>query len=333
MAFSQIPKIESYQFYLDLAIKRAQKKLSGTSLEGKYLDKIKKREELRLQIVYEELKEKIVAILKSFPSFDSLTPFYDQLTRITIDVSATKKSLGALQWAKGKLQEFTHLYKRKIKNSREKEDLEKHKKEFFGRITSVLKQVKNDLELLEHARYIIREYPTIKSNIFTLCICGFPNVGKSTLLSKITTATPEIADYSFTTKQLNLGYTAIGHNKIQVIDTPGTLNRIDKMNAVEQQAYLVMKYVADVIVYVFDFSTQSTADGEDQKKLFQVVLDYQKPILCYIGKADLLTSQQLNTAVQTIKLLVKEVDIVDNSQQLMEKLNKYVKTSAHSLTK
>ena len=45
----------------------------------------------------------------------------------------------------------------------------------------------------------MKDYPTIKTSLFTVAICGFPNVGKTTLLSKMTPSEPEISNYSFTT--------------------------------------------------------------------------------------------------------------------------------------
>lgn len=55
-------------------------------------------------------------------------------------------------------------------------------------------------------------------------LLGFPNVGKSTLLSKVSKAQPKIANYHFTTLEPNLGVVALpGINPFVIADIPGII--------------------------------------------------------------------------------------------------------------
>ncbi|WP_185865848.1 GTPase ObgE [Blattabacterium cuenoti] len=56
-------------------------------------------------------------------------------------------------------------------------------------------------------------------------LIGFPNTGKSTLLSVITRAKPKIANFSFTTKTPNLGVVKMNFDSFLVADIPGIIEK------------------------------------------------------------------------------------------------------------
>lgn len=54
-------------------------------------------------------------------------------------------------------------------------------------------------------------------------LVGMPNVGKSSFLSVVTSATPEVADYHFTTLQPMLGIATVGDSSFTIADIPGLI--------------------------------------------------------------------------------------------------------------
>ena len=209
-----------------------------------------------------------------------------------------KRSLGSVKWARDKISSFIDMQSKHIKRCPDLEKVNKIRREAYGRVSSVMKQIRNELEYLEAARKTMKSFPSIKQ-MFTVCVFGFPNIGKTTLLSKITKSKPEIKDYAFTTKNLNVGYITTPRGKVQVIDTPGTLDRFDKMNSIEKQAYLALKHCADVVVYLIDLTESFPL--ADQEKLLKKVEKMGKKVLVYLSKADLLDEKKTEEGLRKHK--------------------------------
>lgn len=60
------------------------------------------------------------------------------------------------------------------------------KKAALGRMCTIIKRQAQSLEYLEQVRQHLARLPSIDPNTRTLLICGFPNVGKSSFLNKVT---------------------------------------------------------------------------------------------------------------------------------------------------
>ncbi|HDD35555.1 MAG TPA: GTP-binding protein, partial [Candidatus Desulfofervidus auxilii] len=82
-----------------------------------------------------------------------------------------------------------------------------------------LARLKDTLEIKKKNKKGV-SYVIEKEGAGQVALVGFPNVGKSALVKKLTKATPEVADYPFTTRIPTPGMMPFEDIKIQLIDMP-----------------------------------------------------------------------------------------------------------------
>lgn len=316
--FQNIKPVPTHQQLVDNAFSKARKaadqKRSTLKADGDKLNKSKDMELLKLNIIRQSILNEMNTHETNFPSIDDLSEFYKEMIRITMDYDKLKKSLGVFSWTKKTIIELHKKYDGLIKKSQQIHNINTLRAEFYGRFSSVMKQIKKDLEFLSAAREIMRTYPTIKSDMETYAIAGFPNVGKSTLLKKLTGANPKIRNYAFTTQTLLMGYAKTRYAKVQLIDTPGTLNRPEKMNYIETQAHFAMKYAADKIIFVFD--PTDTYEFEDQKKLLINTNRYGKEILIYLSKTDIADKEKIMFYQEKYPDLITDIEKIKKKMKI-----------------
>jgi nucleolar GTP-binding protein len=245
-------------------------------------------------------------------------PFFQELLSIKFNVDELKKSLGAIDWAKKTINMVYKTQIKQLKKSQKIDFLKLKQKEIHGRIISIVKQVKKELITLKEAREVFRSFPDIE-NIPTVVIAGYPNVGKSSLLRCISSAKPEIAQYPFTTKEIVIGHlfkqVKYEKIKIQIIDTPGLLDRtLVKRNKIEQQAISAIKNLADIIIFIFDPTETCGYSFDDQKNLFSQMKKMFKDsdFIIVENKADFNKTKSKNFKVscetqEGIDIIIKEI--------------------------
>jgi len=130
-------------------------------------------------------------------------------------------------------------------------------------------------------------------------LVGFPNAGKSTLLSVITAAKPKIADYAFTTLTPQLGIVEYRDNKsFCVADLPGIIEGAAEGKGL---GHRFLRHIERNAVLLFLIP----ADSKDHKKEFEILVhelkEYnpemlQKDFVIAISKTDML-DEELKDAI------------------------------------
>jgi nucleolar GTP-binding protein len=138
---------------------------------------------------------------------------------------------------------------------------------FYGRLASFVREVDPDLERLREVRRYLKERPSLDAGSPRLVVAGFPNVGKSSLVARLSSARPKIAEYPFTTVAIAVGHTDLGFDRLQVVDTPGVLGRPGRANPAEAEAETTVARAASVVLFVLDPSGSAGYPIEEQDRL------------------------------------------------------------------
>ena len=125
-------------------------------------------------------------------------------------------------------------------------------------------------------------------------LVGFPNAGKSTLLSAITAAKPKIADYAFTTINPNLGIVAYRENKsFCIADLPGIIEGAAEGKGL---GHRFLRHIERNPVLLFLIP----ADSQDHCKEFDILVNeleqynpelLHKEFIIAVSKSDMLDAE------------------------------------------
>lgn len=169
-------------------------------------------------------------------------------------------------------------------------------------------------------------------------LIGFPNVGKSTLLSMVTSATPKIADYHFTTLQPNLGVVKTEYGDSFVIaDIPGIIE------GASQGIGLGLQFLRHIertrlLLHVIDVSgSENRNPVEDFHKVNEELKNYSEKLanrkqIIVANKADVMQDEknykELEAVAKQNKIEVFKVSAAtgEGIKELLKRVNEILKT-------
>jgi len=230
-------------------------------------------------------------LVSAWPSLDQSPLFDVAMIDACVGCDEYRKNLATLQWAAGQVQRIASQNAKKIIRTGRTDLMHEARREAYGRISSVMRQVGPALAWLSEARETLKRLPKIDPVLPCIVVCGAPNVGKSAFISALSTGTMEVNHYPFTTKQIHVGHFTHRRLAYQMVDTPGLLDRpMEQRNHIEMQAIAALEHIGSLVLFLVDESESCGTPYEEQLNLLQEVKSLlpETDLMMVSSKADLL---------------------------------------------
>uniref|UniRef100_A0A2K6TW39 Nucleolar GTP-binding protein 1 n=1 Tax=Saimiri boliviensis boliviensis TaxID=39432 RepID=A0A2K6TW39_SAIBB len=324
--FKKITVVPSAKDFIDLTLSKTQRKTPTVIHKHYQIHRIRHFYMRKVKFTQQNYHDRLSQILTDFPKLDDIHPFYADLMNILYDKDHYKLALGQINIAKNLVDNVAKDYVRLMKYGDSLYRCKQLKRAALGRMCTVIKRQKQSLEYLEQVRQHLSRLPTIDPNTRTLLLCGYPNVGKSSFINKVTRADVDVQPYAFTTKSLFVGHMDYKYLRWQVVDTPGILDHpLEDRNTIEMQAITALAHLRAAVLYVMDVSEQCGHGLREQLELFQNIrpLFINKPLIVVANKCDVKRIAELPEDDQACdRLLAHRVETKMKGNKVNEVLNR-----------
>ncbi|KAG6803560.1 nucleolar GTP-binding protein 1 [Apis mellifera caucasica] len=310
--FKKIAIVPSAKDFIDIILSKTQRKTPTVIHKHYKIARIRSFYMRKVKFTQQNFHDRLSQIIQEFPKLDDVHPFYADLMNVLYDKDHYKLALGQINIARHLIDNVAKDYVRLMKYGDSLYRCKQLKKAALGRMATIMKRQAANLAYLEQVRQHLARLPSIDPYTRTIIICGFPNVGKSSFINKITRADVEVQPYAFTTKSLYVGHTDYKYLRWQIIDTPGILDHpLEERNVIEMQAITALAHLRAAVLYFCDISEQCGHSLEEQVKLFESIkpLFANKPLTVVLNKVDVLRLEELSTEKQVILKSLEDKDV------------------------
>lgn len=291
-----------------------------------------------IELIYNIINSKTESIVELEKMLKKLHNFYWGLIEANYDKKKIFESIECIKKSRFFVRKFWVDYRNKILASDTPKEMRMLSREARGRMISSIKKCSKSLEYLRNLVITIMSFPGLDPSRKTLIIAGPPNAGKSTIVSSITNANTKVASYPFTTKEIIIGHLEYDKNNvIQIVDTPGLLDRsINEMNEIEKKAISALTHLDGIIIFILDPSKDAYMPLEEQFNIINNIkkLIINKKIILIINKIDLLNDNELKALDHLLNEYLEKLNIKEfykisalDKKILLNTINNIVKSS------
>lgn len=297
--FERMPTVLTAEELINKAFKDIEKDELELPAKLPAVVKAKRREAERVKTAEKVTAGYIESLVKSVPTIDDLHPFYRDLLEILVGISKAKASLGRLSRTARIIHEAARTALQQLKRPRNPAAAGAARRSFMGRMASLLREAEGDFMIVAELREKMKDLPTADPELPTIVLAGYPGVGKSTIVGKVSSAKPQVRSYPFTTKEIIVGHVRKGHQTLQIVDTPGILDKpLERRGRVEMLAVTALGHLSNVIAFIVDASEGNAYSLESQRRLMEGIKRTfpSKRLVVFFNKTDVASAEQIKTA-------------------------------------
>lgn len=204
----------------------------------------------------------------AFPALKRMHPFEREIVVLTLGPRAYEDNVQLLRKMYAQLHNVGKKHELEAQEQRTKQDAVDCGLRCIEEMREVLTENEEVLTQVAAMAKTLRGLPSVDLEKAIFAFVGAPNVGKSSLVRALSTASPEVANYPFTTRGITMGHIFIDGVSYQIADTPGLIYRPDEQrNAIEKLALAMIEKTQAAVGFVFDPSGNSGTSLEDQLDL------------------------------------------------------------------
>jgi nucleolar GTP-binding protein len=268
--------------------------------------------------------------VKGFPAPERLHPFERALLELTLSDKKYRMTIEAVDSMRKGILGIGKGYASQVTKTTGIKDAEELREKGFAEVESYYRRHARYVDDLKSIAQLLRRLPVAELETPTVALVGAPNVGKSSLVRVLSSGTPEVCNYPFTTKGIKMGHFQIADQRHVVTDTPGLINRAaDERNQIELLTIATLEHLPTCVIFVTDLSGLSGTSVKDQLELREELYNQfagRRPWIDVFSKAALVPVLGGETDPDMASLWLEEE--LEEAKSAMERIPGATQTSA-----